>query len=285
MKQLGILGPRGTHSEEAAIYLQKFLPEKIELVNYSEIFEVLNAVEKNEIDFGFVPVENSLEGSINITLDILARSNHLKIIRELVWHVHNHLMTKPETLPQDIKKIFSHAQPISQCRKFLQNNFPHAEIINTPSTARAAEIVAESNFSEGFAAICTKRAGELNGLKNISSEVQDNLENCTRFFEICHAEKNFDVEKIHGDKVLIICQIDGSRAGALCGVLEEFAFRGVNMTRIESRPNRTKLGEYIFFFDLETLHDKKILNEAIEAVRKKSIWLKNLGEFPVIVAE
>ncbi len=230
------------------------------------------------MDAGFVPVENSLEGSINITLDTLARSENLIVTRELVYPVHNYLMAKGGVKLSDVKKIYSHSQPISQCRKFLRENFSNAEIISTPSTARAAEIVAETFDS---AAICTKRAGKLNGLVTLATEIQDNMSNSTRFFEVRRRAGEINSD---GDKCLIICQIDGSRAGALCGVLEEFAWRRVNMTRIESRPARTELGAYIFFFDLEVPPMKHLLYDSIEDVRRKSIWLKNLGIFPVIHA-
>ncbi len=280
MKKLGVLGPRGTHSEAAANYLQKISEEKFELVICSEIFEILHKVEKGILDSGFVPVENSLEGSINITLDTLARSKTLIINRELVWRIHNHLMAKEGTKLSEVTKIFSHAQPISQCRRYLHKNFPDAEFIITPSTARAAEIVA--NSEENFAAICSERAGELNGLKILAEEIQDNKFNSTRFFEICRCGENYDENNISGDKISLVCMVDGSQAGSLYSVLEEFATRKINMTHIESRPARLELGEYIFFFDLETNVDKKLLLESISAVREKSIWLKNLGSFPII---
>lgn len=283
MKTLGILGPKGTHSEEAALWLKKFSHEDYQLEICADIFDVLNAVKERKLDVGLVPVENSLEGSINITLDTLARSDTLTVARELVWKVKNFLMTKPLVGTQEIKKIFSHAQPLAQCRKFLQKNFPNAEIISTTSTARAAEIVAASD--ENFAAICTERAGKLNGLVVAAKDIQDNPNNSTRFFEVKYRPRDAaSIEHFDGDKVLIICQIDGSRAGSLCEVLEEFAKRGVNMTRIESRPARTILGAYIFFFDLETDAGDDALNESIRAVYDKSIWLKNLGVFPVIYA-
>ena len=284
MKKLGILGPRGTHSEEAALWLKKFLREDFKLEICADIFDVLTAVKEKNLDAGLVPVENSLEGSINITLDTLARSDTLTISRELVWQVKNFLMTKPLVDVREVKKIFSHIQPLAQCRKYLHKNFPDAEIISATSTARAAELVAASD--ENFAAICTERAGKLNGLTIAAKNIQDNPNNFTRFFEITYRPRDAaSIENFDGDKVLIICQIDGSRAGSLCGVLEDFAKRGVNMTRIESRPARTELGEYIFFFDLETDIDEKILDESIESVRKKSIWLKNLGKFPVHAAK
>ena len=285
MKKLGILGPKGTHSEEAALWLKKYLREDFQLEICADIFDVLTAVKEKKLDAGLVPVENSLEGSINITLDTLARSDTLTISRELVWQVKNFLMTKPLVDAQGIRKIFSHAQPLAQCRKFLHKNFPDAEIISTTSTARAAEIVAESAAEENFAAICTERAGKLNGLAIAAKNIQDNPNNSTRFFEIRYRPRDAaPIETFDGDKVLIICQIDGSRAGSLCEVLEEFSKRGVNMTRIESRPARTILGAYIFFFDLETDAGDDALKESIRAVYDKSIWLKNLGVFPVIYA-
>lgn len=279
MQKLGVLGPRGTHSEAAANYLNKILNNQFEIVICAEIFEILHKVEKGILDSGFVPVENSLEGSINITLDTLARSHTLLINRELVWQIHNHLMAKADTKLSEVTKIFSHAQPISQCRKYLQKNFPDVEFIVTPSTSRAAEIVATSE--EKFAAICSQRAGELNNLKILAEEIQDNKFNSTRFFEIVRRE-NYDENEITGDKISLVCMVDGSQAGSLYLVLEEFAKRKINMTHIESRPARLELGEYIFFFDLETNVDKKILAESISAVRKKCIWLKNLGSFPVL---
>ena len=283
MKTLGILGPKGTHSEEAALWLKKFLREDFKLEICADIFDVLNAVKERELDAGLVPVENSLEGSINITLDTLARSDTLTITRELVWPVKNFLMTKPLVDVKGVRKIFSHVQPLAQCRKFLRKNFPDIEIISTTSTARAAELVAESE--EICAAICTERAGKLNGLAIAAKNIQDNSNNSTRFFEISYRPRDAaPIETFGGDKVLIICQIDGSHAGSLCGVLEEFSKRGVNMTRIESRPARTILGAYIFFFDLETDAGDDALKESIRAVYDKSIWLKNLGVFPVIYA-
>lgn len=278
MDKMGVLGPRGTHSEAAAIYLNDKLPEAATLVTFSDIFECLQAVADNIVDTALVPVENSLEGAINITLDTLARSNNLEVARELIWPVHNQLMAK--CAPQTIKKVYSHPQPISQCRKFLQEHYPLAEIVKVASTARAAEIVAAEPIAKGAAAICTERAGKLTGLHTIAKEIQDNMANCTRFFQVRRrgAGKNI----LPKDKVLVICQIDGQKAGALYDVLGEFARRGVNLTRIESRPARTELGAYIFFFDLEYKNNAGIMQEALAAVALKSIWLKTLGEFPVL---
>ena len=278
--KMGVLGPPGTHSEAAAVYLNSRLKIPYKLITYADIFDCLQAVEEDEINSALVPVENSLEGAINITLDTLAHSTDLEVVRELIWPVHNQLMSK--CAPDEITKIYSHSQPISQCRKFLQENYPNAEIIKVASTARAAEMVAAWSKNSGAAAICTKRAGEIFGLNTVASEIQDNMANCTRFFEV--ARQGRTTEKLPSDKVLVICQIDGKRAGALYDVLREFAERDINITRIESRPARTELGAYIFFFDLEGNPDKEKLQASIAAVAKKSNWLKTLGAFPVLTA-
>ncbi len=281
MKKVGILGPKGTHSEEAALWLKTFLREDWRLQICADIFDVLTAVKEHKLDAALVPAENSLEGSINITLDTLARSDTLQVVRELVWPVKNFLLTRPFVDVQSVKKIFSHAQPLAQCRNFLHKNFPDAEIVATTSSARAAEFVAAS--AENFAAIGTQRAGKLNGLTVAAENIQDNPNNFTRFFEIRYRPRDAaPIETFDGDKVLIICQIDGSRAGSLCEVLNEFAKRNVNMTRIESRPARTILGAYIFFFELETDAGDEALRDSIRAVYDKSIWLKNLGVFRII---
>jgi prephenate dehydratase len=159
----------------------------------------------------------------------------------------------------------------------LLQHYPQAELIKVASTARAAEIVAEAPADSGSAAIATARAGELLGLVPIATEIQDSAANCTRFFQVGRQALSF----LPKEKLLVICQIDGQKAGALFEVLKEFAQRGINMTRIESRPARTELGAYIFFFDLE-YSDSPQLEEALSAVEKKSIWLRNLGTFPVL---
>ena len=282
MKKMGVLGPLGTHSEAAAQYLSRLLPERPELLVYPDIFAVIQAVEDGEVDSCLVPVENSLEGAINITLDTLARSADLFVESELIWPVHNQLMARTGT--QKICRIYSHPQPISQCRGYLQQHYPEAELIKVASTARAAEIVAKEPRGMGAAAICTKRGGELNGLVTVATEIQDNMANATRFFELRRVTAAPQAPIGPAEKMLVICEIDGQKAGALYDVLKEFADRGVNMTRIESRPARTELGAYIFFFDLDVADNEEALRTSVEAVARKSKWLKDLGSFPVVRA-
>ena len=285
MATMGVLGPRGTHSEAAGFYLSEQMQD-VELVMEPDIFDCLQAVEDGEVDMALVPVENSLEGVISITLDTLAGSSSLTVTRELIWPVHNQLMAKCK--PEEVSRIYSHPQPISQCRNFLRQHYPQAEIIKTTSTARAAELVGEEPAFLGWAAICPARAGQLYGLTPLAQEIQDNMANCTRFFLVekqGEASEKMTVPEDVEQKMLVICQIDGSKSGALYEVLGEFARRGVNMTRIESRPARTVLGAYIFFFDLEVdTCSPEALLESLYEVEKKSIWLKKLGPFPVFSA-
>jgi len=146
--------------------------------------------------------------------------------------------------------------------------------------ARNGRTVGTAPPDAGLAAICTRRAGELNGLVERAGKIEDRGSNCTRFFEIAR-EGTIPPPAEPPDTVLVICRIDGTRPGALYEVLGEFARRGVNLTRIESRPARTELGAYIFYFDLDAHCDPDMLRDAIDAVAEKSVWLKIAGAFPV----
>lgn len=279
MQTLGFLGPSGTHSEAAAMFLAEKMEGGAELRPYPDIFSVMQAAADGEVDVCVVPVENSLEGAVNVTMDTLAQMDDLAIEKELIWDIHNQLMAKKADA--EIRTIYSHPQPLAQCRQYLKSHFPKAKLVATESTAKAAELVAGGET--GAAAICTERAGELYGLFAVATEIQDSMTNSTRFYQLRRRPVPALAESESG-RAVIVCQIDGARAGSLCGVLEEFATRSVNMTRIISRPARTGLGVYIFFFDLEIEAGKsrEPLEESIEAVREKSIWLKDLGRFPVL---
>ena len=280
-QKMGVLGPVGTHSEAAARYLMEWQSLDREIVCFGDIGECLHAVEMGVVDAAFVPVENSLEGAIAVTLDALARSDTLRVRREVIWPVHNYLMARAKDA--EIRVVYSHAQPIAQCRDFLLRHCPQAELIKTASTARAAEIVGASLADAGAAAICTRRAGALNGLVEIAGRIEDRGSNCTRFFEVVR-DGMLPPPAEAADTVLLVCQIDGTRPGALYDVLGEFAHRAVNLTRIESRPARTELGAYMFFFDLDAHSDADAIRDAIDAVAEKSVWLKVLGVFPVHTA-
>lgn len=209
-RQMGFLGPLGTHSEAAAIYLNELLAEPYELVPCNNIYEAIHLVELGKLDSCVVPVENSIEGSITITLDTLVTSDHLCVVKELIWRVHNNLMIKDSDISGvPIRKIMSHSQPLSQCREFIRCHYPQAELEAVASTALAAKMAASANPLDGWAAICTKRGGELNGLKLVKENIEDQKNNSTRFYQLVRAENKSELARPEkADKVLIICQID-----------------------------------------------------------------------------
>ena len=277
MKKLAFLGPHGTNSEEAAIYMANLRKEKMNLVAYNTIQDVIQAVAQKDVDYCLVPVENSIEGSVRITLDTLAHDVDLMIESELIWSVHNQLLTKNPNAK--IHTIISHIQPLAQCREYLKSHYPTAKIESVSSTARAAEKA--SCYGDGYAAIATKTAANLYNLQIIDTDIQDVEDNFTRFILLTNKDKVKKYQDVAN--MMIICQIDG-RAGSLYELLGDFACRKVNMTRIESRPARTSLGEYIFFIEIDANVDKDILQEALMQASKKCFWLKNLGKFPVYKA-
>jgi prephenate dehydratase len=277
MKKLAFLGPHGTNSEEAAIYMANLRKEKINLVAYNTIQDAIQAVAQKDVDYCLVPVENSIEGSVRITLDTLAHDVDLMIESELIWSVHNQLLTKNPNAK--IHTIISHIQPLAQCREYLKSHYPTAKTESVSSTARAAEKA--SCYGDGYAAIATKTAADLYNLQIIDTDIQDVEDNFTRFILLTNKDKVKKYQDVAN--MMIICQIDG-RAGSLYELLGDFACRKVNMTRIESRPARTSLGEYIFFIEIDANVDKDILQEALMQASKKCFWLKNLGKFPVYKA-
>lgn len=277
MKKLAFLGPHGTNSEEAAIYMANLRKEKMNLVAYNTIQDAIQAVAQKDVDYCLVPVENSIEGSVRITLDTLAHDVDLMIESELIWSVHNQLLTKNPNAK--IHTIISHIQPLAQCREYLKSHYPMAKTESVSSTARAAEKA--SCYGDGYAAIATKTAADLYNLQIIDTDIQDVEDNFTRFILLTNKDKVKKYQDVAN--MMIICQIDG-RAGSLYELLGDFACRKVNMTRIESRPARTSLGEYIFFIEIDANVDKDILQEALMQATKKCFWLKNLGKFPVYKA-
>lgn len=281
--RMGYLGPAGTHSEAAARFLLGQQSVSAELVPFADIYAAMSATTSGQVDTCLVPVENSLEGAINITLDTLAGGNRLVVEREFVWAVHNQLLGRGEA--SQAQTIYSHPQPFSQCREWLRRHCPKARLVETASTAAAARFAAQADPGARVAAIGTERAAELYGLAVLARDIEDNPHNYTRFYELRHAEPQRLPDGRTG-KALVICDLDGSKPGALYSVLGEFAGRGINLSRIESRPCRTQFGEYLFFFDLIVEPgNRAALRESIDAVRRRCLWLRDLGEFPVSASE
>lgn len=272
LKKIGFLGPQGTYCEEIALSL--YGKSQAQLEPFSGIDAAIRAVAAGEIDESIVPVENSLEGSVNITLDTIAHDVSLYITKEVVLPVRHSLLAKKDS--QEFAAIVSHPQALAQCRKTLVRLYPEAKFKPVESTAEAARMVAASDGL--YAAVGSVKAAELYGLTIVAADIQDNAANSTRFIGL----ERQPASNVSGVcKTSLVCQINGERPGRLYNILKEFAAREVNLTRIESRPARTGLGIYIFFLDIEGSIAQSNIAAAVSAVEAKCLWHKNLGSYPV----
>ena len=267
------MGPQGTYSQEVALRL---FGDAAALQPYSSIDAAIRAVASGEIAECVVPIENSLEGSVNITLDTLAHEVELLITREIVMPVRHNLLAR-ET-GRKVNVVLSHPQALAQCRRTLARLHPRAECRPVESTAEAARRVAEGE--SGLAAIGSRSAAALYRLEIIAADIQDTANNCTRFVTL--RVQAADSSRAERSKTSVVCQIDGSKPGSLYRILAEFAKRDVNLTKIESRPARTSLGAYLFFLDMEGSADEARVREALTAVEEQSLWFKNLGSYVVV---
>ena len=273
MVRLGFLGPKGTFSYEALkVYTNK--DTDFIAVDYSSIPDIILAVQSGEIDEAVVPIENSLEGAVNATLDIMAADVDLMIKAEVVIAVKQNILVKKDTKKQDIKYILSHPQPIGQCRKYLSKEFQDAEIRYVYSTAGAAEEVAGG--SGDSAAIGSATAAEVYGLDILEYGIQDGNNNLTRFVVISKG----DSPRTGSDKTSIVFSTD-DKPGSLYRVLEIFNLWDINMSRIESRPAKNQLGKYIFFIDINGHREDQDVKDALTMIKRKASFFKFLGSYPV----
>ena len=272
MPSVGYLGPRGTFSDEA---LEASLSSVFDTkVPYASIPDVLYAVQNGEVDSGLVPIENSIEGAVNVTLDTLAFETDLMIEREVVLPVSHCLVARPGVTREQVTGIVSHPQPTAQCRGFLARWFADVPITAAISTAEAAKAVSEA--SEPLAAIATRLAAEIYGLEVLDCDLEDYPGNTTRFVLVGKDRP----ERTGKDKTSIACFIQANRPGSLLEILQEFAGRGINLSKIESRPTKKVLGEYYFFMDIEGHIDDPEVKAAIGSLVVKLRELKLLGSYP-----
>ncbi|WP_027622403.1 prephenate dehydratase [Acetivibrio clariflavus] len=275
MLKIGFLGPKGTFSQEALLEYKKGEKDFVECA-FNTFGEIINAVNKDEIDEGIVPIENSLEGAVNATLDTLATDVDLLIKAEIAIEVKQNLLVRKGTNIENIKYIISHPQPIGQCRNYLETNFNHAEIRFLYSTAEAARQVAECDFN--MAAIGSLTAAKVYGLDVIAEGIQDSKNNYTRFVVVSKTA----AEKAKKNKTSIVFSTE-DKPGSLYRILDIFNLWDINMTRIESRPAKDKLGNYIFFVDLKGHIEDDDVRDALTMVKRKTSFYKFLGSYPEFV--
>lgn len=269
-KKIAYLGPAGTFTEEAALMYDS----EAQLLPFSSVAAVASAVEAGMAEEGVVAIENSLEGSVTDTLDLLIHESSLVIRKELVLPIDHCLLVRSGTQAHEVRVLFSHPQALGQCRRFIERCFPKAEVVAALSTATAVEeMMAHDSPS---AAIGTKRAAELYGAEILARHIQDQSSNATRFVVLAAT----DHQRTGFDKTSICFYIAEDHPGALCKVLEEFAQRDINLAKIESRPSKESLGKYFFLVDLEGHRQDVIVAEALERVRQKTALFKILGSYP-----
>jgi len=267
--KVAFLGPEGTFSEQAA--KKFFFSTPATFIECPSIPDVFRAVEVEDANFGVVPVENSLEGSVNLVLDLLVDSN-LKIFGEIEEKISHNLIAKPGTKIEDVKIVISHPQALAQCRKFIEENLYEAKIKESTSTALAVKMAKKI---KGAAAIGTELAAQIYGMEIIAKGVEDWPNNYTRFFVL---SKN-EAKPTGNDKTSIIFSVK-HKPGALYQALEIFAKKQINLTKIESRPSRKKPWEYLFYCDFEGHKEQPPCNEALKELKERCAFIKILGSYP-----
>jgi prephenate dehydratase len=272
--RVAYLGPAGTHSEEA---LRASAPDGVEAVPLPTIYDAVMAVQEGRVERAVVPIENALEGSVAITLDTLTvEAQDVRIAAEVVHPIHHCVVAREELPLSAVERVVSHPQATAQCARFLREHLPDAEHVTAPSTADAVLTVCRSD--DRSVALGSSLAAELYGCHVVAADVEDHPDNETRFVWLARAG---DVGEIGPDpKTSIVFWGGGDQSpGWLVDVLSEFAGRGVNLTRIESRPRRTGLGHYFFFVDLEGATGEEHVDEALEAIAAHVGELRVLGSY------
>jgi prephenate dehydratase len=281
--RVAYLGPEGTHSHEAL--LNAGAGTGWEPVALPTIYDCVIAVQDGTAERAFVPIENALEGSVNATLDALAvETEDVAIVGEHVHPIHTCLIARAQMELSAVETVVSHTQAIGQCAHFLRTRLPRARVVAASSTAEAVRTVAESD-GRAVAALASRTASELYGCVVLCADVDDAAGNETRFVWLARRADAGEGEAATGPwKTAVVFWGVGAEApGWLVRCLAEFADRGVNLTRIESRPRKQGLGRYMFFLDLEGRASEGPVAEALAALRAHVEHLRVLGSFPAAV--
>lgn len=272
MKAIAYLGPEGSFSQQAALILQSSLAgESPCLIPYPGIAEILAAVDRGEATCGVVPAENSIEGSVNITLDLLANEFDLFIQKEIILPITHYLLSYADAREQ-IHRVISHPQALAQCRHFLQQTLPQAQLLETASTSEAVRRL--NPALPGMAAVASWHAHLCYGVPVLAANIGDFADNQTRFLVVGREQ---DLRQ-DTDKTSLVISMEKDRPGGLYETLEAFAKENINLTRIESRPAKKGLGSYIFFLDCQAGHGHPGLQRALAALAPRAA-LKNLGSY------
>lgn len=275
---LAYLGPTGTYCEEAAF---SYPDQQLCRQALGSIGEVFKAVRQGVAEKGVVPLENSIAGTVNATLDLLAGEELLQIEAELIIPIQHNLLVSRETDLAEITMVISHPQALAQCQQFLDNALPRVQCLSASSTAEAARMIAGGEprwFSSDLprAAIASGRAAAAYGLKVAAANINDGSYNHTRFIVISQRES----VPTGRDKTSLVFAL-AHHPGSLLKALTALAEAGINLTKIESRPSKRSLGEYWFFIDIEGHRQDSRVEKALSELFKQTIWHRLLGSYPV----
>ncbi len=277
MMRIAYLGPAGTFTEDALGEAARGI--EYEPLRTATVHDAILAVQRGEAERALVPFENSIEGSVRSTLDTLAfDAPAVTIVGQHDFAISEQLIARQALGMEEIEAVLSHPQPLAQCARFLRARLPLAERVSASSTAEAVRLISESD--RPWAAIGARSAAERYGCVILAEGIEDETDNVTRFVWIAAA----GTETSGGDAwktSLVFSELGEDHPGALVEALQEFSSRGVNLSRIESRPLRRGLGRYMFFCDLEAALSDSRVAEAIEALRAKADSVRVLGSYPV----
>jgi prephenate dehydratase len=273
MPRLAYLGPEGTFTEEAL----RLLDPAAERLPCATVSAALNAARSGDADGAVVPLENSIEGAITTTLDEFAWGEPLLINAELLLPVQFSLLARPDTEIPHIKRVYTHPAAITQCRAYISRELPDAVVVAAPSTAAAAQEVSLPG-SPYDAAIAARIAGEHYGLVELATDIGDRSDTVTRFVKVSRPGPL--PEATGSDRTTLVVFLADDHPGALLEMLTEFSVRGVNLTRIESRPTGDGIGRYFFHFDFEGHVADARVGEAIAGLHRICGEVRFLGSYP-----
>ncbi|AGT32941.1 prephenate dehydratase [Geobacillus genomosp. 3] len=281
--KIGYLGPKATFTEAAVAALFPSEPRE----PYDTIPDCIDAVAAREIEAAVVPLENALEGSVNLTLDYLIHEQPLPIIGEIVVPIEQHFMVHPYYAPhwREVKEVYSHSHAIAQCRKFLHTVLKGAKQVPMTSTSAAAKFVSEHPHLP-VAAIANRLAAGEYGLTIVQENIHDYDYNHTRFIVVSRSGQPLSPASplYAGDKTTVVVMLPQDQPGALHQVLSAFAWRRLNLTKIESRPAKTGLGNYFFIIDIDAPLDEVLIPGAIAEIEALGCTVQLLGSYPYYFA-
>ena len=278
------LGPPGTYTEQATVFYANWLTKntavEASLCPYPTISQSLHAVADGQAHLAVVPVENSIEGSVTTTMDTLWQLDNLRIQLALVLPIAHMLISCASSLDK-IKTVYSHPQALAQCQGWLERFLPTVQIIPSNSTTEALQRLEQETTT---AAIASSRAAQLYNLPILASKINDYPENFTRFWVVSHgeAEARYQTSKVSASHISLAFSMPANTPGALVKPLQIFAQLGINLSRIESRPTKRSLGEYLFFMDLEADAKEAQIQSALAELNIHTEILKILGAYNVL---